>query len=102
MADFAFIEEPSGSGPVIINLDYVTRIYTGLDPKEPTEVTFRDGTNMIMSRSEGTKLIAQLNLCCRPRPEQSSIQVPGQPTQQAARRSAAKSGAKRRSARSAR
>ncbi len=100
MADFAYVEEPSDSGPVYINLDYVTRIYTGLDPREPTEVVFRDGSTMIMSRSEGVKLLAQLNLCCRPRPAARSG-ASARSVQQAAGGTAPKASTPRRAAKRA-
>ena len=101
MADFAYIAEPTDSGPVYINLDYVTRIYTGLDPREPTEVVFRDGSTMLMTRSQGSKLLAQLNLCCRPRPADYSNQTSGRSSRQAAGRAASQSSAKKRAARKA-
>jgi hypothetical protein len=65
MADFAFVE--SGSIPVYINLDYVIKIELGLDPRESTTVKFRDGRTMSLARSEGERLVQQLNLCCIPR-----------------------------------
>ncbi len=102
MADFAFIEQPIDSGPVYINLDYVTRIYTGLDPREPTEVIFRDGSTMQLTRSQGGKLLAQLNLCCKPRPAGGSAGASGRATRQAAGRKASKASTKKRTASRAR
>ena len=66
MADFAIIHEQDIL-PVWINLDYVVRIDRGLDPHEPTSVHLRDGKTIVLSRAEGDKLVAQLNLCCQPR-----------------------------------
>jgi hypothetical protein len=66
MADFAAITE-SGVIPVYINVDYVVRIERGVDPREPTTVRFRDRRSISLSRSEGDKLVAQLNLCCNER-----------------------------------
>ncbi|MGB8644593.1 MAG: hypothetical protein WCF84_05100 [Anaerolineae bacterium] len=100
MADFAYIDKPTDSGPVYINLDYVTRIYTGLDPREPTEVIFVDGSTMSMTRSQGGKLLAQLNLCCTPRPAETLPS--GRSVRAAAGQSASKAGAKKRARRSAR
>jgi hypothetical protein len=68
MADFAFTYD-EGVLPVYINLDYVVRIDRGLDPKEPTIVRFAGGEKITMSRGEGDKLVAQLNLCCKRRTE---------------------------------
>ncbi len=96
MADFAYLEQTSDTGPVYINLDYVTRIYTGNDPREPTEVVFRDGSTISMTRSEGGKLLAQLNLCCRPRPAEPSNTPSGRAARKMTGQSASKAGTKRR------
>lgn len=68
MADFARIEDHSGL-PLLINLDYVTRIRPGLDPQEPATVQFAVGRTLVISAAEGRKLIAQLNRCCVKRKE---------------------------------
>ena len=78
MADFAIIHEQDVL-PVWINLDYVVRINPGLDPHEPTSIHFRDGTSIVVSRPEGSKLIAQLNQCCHPRQKQSRSRAKPQP-----------------------
>ncbi len=101
MADFAYLEQTSDTGPVYINLDYVTRIYTGIDPREPTEVVFVDGSTMSMTRSEGGKLLSQLTLCCRPRPAATSDMPSGRTVRQTAGRKASKASTPRRAAKRA-
>ena len=66
MADFASTND--NGVPVWINLDYVVMINRGLDPQEGTEVFFINGQRLSLSRSDGSELVAQLNLCCKPRP----------------------------------
>ncbi len=66
MADFASTNEDGV--PVWINLDYVYKINRGLDPREPTSVYFINGESLSLSRSDGSLLVEQLNLCCIPRP----------------------------------
>jgi hypothetical protein len=63
MADFAQIKDRQGR-PLWINLDYVTRIRPGLDPREEATVHFAAGRSLPISASEGGKLLAQLNRCC--------------------------------------
>lgn len=65
MADFAFTND--NGVPVWINLDFVIVINRGLDPHEPTNVYFINGDRLQLSRSDGEKLVAQLNRCCTPR-----------------------------------
>ncbi len=98
MADFAFVPESYGSGPMYVNLDYVVRIYTGLDPREPTEVVMVDGTSFQVTRSEGGKLIAQLNRCCRPRTEEQPQKVEVATAGAAAVKRTTKAAAKKRAA----
>ncbi len=74
MADFASTVYDNVI-PTWINLDYVVRIDRGLDPKEPTTVRFINGETISMKRSEGDKLVAQLNLCCNPRTPAKSSQT---------------------------
>jgi hypothetical protein len=66
MADFASIKDRHGV-TLWINLDYVTRIAPGLDPREQTTVHFAAGRprSMAISASEGGKLASRLTRCCR-------------------------------------
>lgn len=70
MADFASTND--NGVPVWINLDYVVMINRGLDPKEPTNVYFINGQRIQLSRTDGGKLVAQLNQCCKPRPAEKT------------------------------
>jgi hypothetical protein len=68
MADFARIEDSRGVS-LWINLDYVTRIEPGLDPREETLVRFAVGRALRLSASQGGRLAGQLNRCCIKRRE---------------------------------
>lgn len=76
MADFASTND--NGVPIWINLDYVFKINRGLDPQEGTEVFFINGERLHLSRSDGGKLVAQLNQCCTPRRNSNK---PGQRTE---------------------
>src|SRR5262245_34119492 len=69
MADFAHVITDAGRS-LWINLDYVTRITPGLDPREPTTVRFAEGRALVLPPAESAKLLQQLNLCCVKRKEQ--------------------------------
>jgi len=69
MADFASIAA-SGGRTLWINLDHVTRIVPGLDPREPATVRFAAGRALVIPAAEGRRLVAQLNRCCVKRKEQ--------------------------------
>jgi hypothetical protein len=68
MADFAQIKDGRGL-TLWINLDYVTRIRPGLDPREQTTMHFAVGRprSLAISAADGGKLLGQLNRCCRKR-----------------------------------
>lgn len=63
MVDFARVKDQNGLR-IWINLDYVTRIRPGLDPREQTTVHFAVGRTLAISASEGGRLQGQLNRCC--------------------------------------
>jgi hypothetical protein len=66
MADFASISDSRGL-TLWINLDHLTRIRPGLDPREPATVRFTTGRPLVISAAEGRRLVAQLNQCCAER-----------------------------------
>jgi hypothetical protein len=66
--DAARIVDSQGQ-PLWINLDHVTRISPGLDPREPATVRFARERALVIPAAQGRKLSAQLNRCCVKRKE---------------------------------
>jgi hypothetical protein len=67
MADFASVGDAGRR--TRINLEHVTRITPGVDPREPATVSFVRGKSLALPAAEGRSLVNQLNRCCRKRKE---------------------------------
>jgi hypothetical protein len=67
MADFARIVDRGVA--LWINLDYVTRIEPGLDPRKGTLVRVAVGQSFRLTGAQGRRLTGQLNRCCVRRKE---------------------------------